>query len=426
MSAAGSAAEPPIVVVGAGLAGLAAAVTIRRRGGRVLVLEASDGVGGRVRTDHTDDGFTLDRGFQALFTAYPAVRDLLDLRALDLRQFDAGALIAGCAPPQVVVDPFAHPLQAWRMLARRPLTVGDARRLLTLKLALAGPRSPLLRRTPERSTAAEIEARSFSPAARDRFLAPLFRTILLDRELGTRAPWSLFLFKMLSEGKVALPAHGMGAVAEQLAGRLPEGALRRQTQVDCLLRDAAGRIRGVQAGGAEIAARQVILAADLWSARALLPELPSFPPLGCTTLYYASVTPLYRERKLVLNPDPAGFLNSCAQLTNIARSYAPPGQHLLSCTTLGVPDLDDDAIDARARAELRRWFGTAADGLRRLAVYRLPRAQFSQPPGWLERRPAARTDIPSLLLAGEYTRSSSINGALSSGVAAARLALAGA
>ncbi len=81
-----------VVVVGAGLAGLACAQDLARAGVECVVLEASDGVGGRVRTDAVD-GYLLDRGFQILLTAYPEVRRRLDLAALDLRTFEPGAVV---------------------------------------------------------------------------------------------------------------------------------------------------------------------------------------------------------------------------------------------------------------------------------------------------------------------------------------------
>ncbi|HET9979432.1 MAG TPA: FAD-dependent oxidoreductase, partial [Ktedonobacterales bacterium] len=74
-----------ILVVGSGLAGLTCAKALMEAGQEVRILEASDRIGGRVRTDASADGFLLDRGFQSLFTAYPAVQRHLDLKALNPR-----------------------------------------------------------------------------------------------------------------------------------------------------------------------------------------------------------------------------------------------------------------------------------------------------------------------------------------------------
>jgi phytoene dehydrogenase-like protein len=81
-----------VLVVGAGLTGLNAARTVTRSGRSVVVCEASDGVGGRVRTDVVD-GFLVDRGFQILNTSYPALQAAVDLEALDLRPFVPGAAV---------------------------------------------------------------------------------------------------------------------------------------------------------------------------------------------------------------------------------------------------------------------------------------------------------------------------------------------
>ena len=82
-----------VLIVGAGLAGLTCAKVLHEAGHDVRVLEASNGIGGRVRTDHSADGFLLDRGFQTFFTAYPAAREHLDYKALNLRPFASSATI---------------------------------------------------------------------------------------------------------------------------------------------------------------------------------------------------------------------------------------------------------------------------------------------------------------------------------------------
>jgi phytoene dehydrogenase-like protein len=414
---------PPVVVIGAGLAGLAAAVTLHRAGRAVRLLEASEAVGGRVRSERTADGFILDRGAPMLFTAYPALGRLVDQAALDLRAFDAGALIAGSTPMQVAVDPFAHPWRLPRLLANSPFSRGDALRLLRLKLELMGPGGGRLAAAGEHDVAAELASIGFSSGAVERFFRPFFGGMVLDRTLDTRAHTVLFLFKMFSEGRMAVPSAGMGALAAQLAAHLPPGSVQLHTTVSEIERGADGSVAAVCAGQRRFAAAAVILAADLWSARLLHPELPSLEPLGCTTISFRSEVPLYRERLLMLNPDPTGFLNRVTPLTNVAPSYAPPGRHLLSCISLTGQDLDDATIERRSRAELTRWFGEKASDLRCLGIHRHAHAQFRQPPHWRDHRPRIRTATPGLYLAGEYMQSSTINGALLSGVEAARAVL---
>jgi phytoene dehydrogenase-like protein len=90
------------------MAGLAAARVIHEAGLSAVVLESSDGVGGRVRTDEVD-GFLLDRGFQVLLTAYPELHRQFDVSALDLRAFDPGALVWRNGRGYEVSDPFRKP-----------------------------------------------------------------------------------------------------------------------------------------------------------------------------------------------------------------------------------------------------------------------------------------------------------------------------
>jgi phytoene dehydrogenase-like protein len=130
----GSIARPddPVVVVGAGLAGLACAATLHRAGRPVRVLEASDGIGGRVRTDEVD-GFRLDRGFQVLLTAYPEAHRQLDLAALDLRRFDPGAIVQLGSDRSVLADPFRAPTRLFDSARSPAATLLDKARLLLLR-----------------------------------------------------------------------------------------------------------------------------------------------------------------------------------------------------------------------------------------------------------------------------------------------------
>jgi phytoene dehydrogenase-like protein len=130
-----------VVVIGAGLAGLAAARTIQHSGHSVIVVEASDAVGGRVRTDNVD-GFLLDRGFQVILTAYPELDTQVDMDALDVQAFDPGALVWRKGRGHVVSDPFRKPLTLGSTAFAPIGTVFDKVRIVALRARVLRRSSP--------------------------------------------------------------------------------------------------------------------------------------------------------------------------------------------------------------------------------------------------------------------------------------------
>src|ERR687890_887171 len=121
-----------VIVVGAGLAGLTCAKVLAERGVEAVIFEASDEVGGRVRTDERD-GFQLDRGFQVYFTAYPISRRHLDYEALNLRAFDPGAIVCRGGKKTILSDPLRDPKALVPSLLSDAATFSD--KFETLKLA---------------------------------------------------------------------------------------------------------------------------------------------------------------------------------------------------------------------------------------------------------------------------------------------------
>ena len=223
---------PKVVIVGAGLAGLSCARELNRRGFEVSVLEASDGVGGRVRTDRVD-GFQMDRGFQVYLTAYPEGRAALDHEALDLRPFEPGALIWYDGRLHRVADPFRKPGALWSTLRAPVGSPFDKLRVARLRSALrkAEP-SELIEADDDRTTIEALRELHFSDRMIDRFFRPLFAGITLDRSLDTSAKVFRFVFAMLSSGDAAVPAAGMGAIPQQLADGLPDGTVRLGATVE--------------------------------------------------------------------------------------------------------------------------------------------------------------------------------------------------
>lgn len=410
-----------ILIVGAGVAGLCCARDLLRNGYSVTLLEASDAVGGRVRSDERE-GFVLDHGFQVLFDAYPAARRQLDLAALDLRYFDPGAIVCREGWRQVLSDPLRDPGSALGSVFSTVVSPLD--KLLTLALAFE-MRAKSIDEVLAGEDAATIDflrQRGFSRAAIDNFFRPFYGGIFLDRSLETSAKCFKFDFKMLSDGGTCVPARGMGRISEQLATDLVAAdCIRLGKRVSDLLSDG-DRVLGVRlANGTTLAADAVVLATPAPEA-ARLSGLPlPLDHVQTVTLYFRGDEPFYHGRKILLNAEPDAFVNNAQLMSNVAPEYAPAGQHLLSASVLGMPPLDDEELFARALADLRRMFAGDTPALRALAsyqplaIYRIAYAQFAQPPGLHPNLPANRSRRPGLYFAAEFTEASSINAAMISG-----------
>ena len=410
------------VVVGAGLAGLSAAGALRRAGRSVLVLEAQDGVGGRVRTDRVD-GFTLDRGFQVLLTAYPEVRERLDLGALDLREFDPGALVMRGGRGHVVGDPFRAPRTA-ASTALAPIgSPLDKVRIALLRRRVLRTPAPALLRGRDVSTREALRAEGFSDAMVRRFFVPLFGGIQLDPALATSRRMFDVIFRSLGEGASALPARGMQAIPEQLAAGLaapggPGGRVRgpggASSAVRCDVRVVdAGREGAVHvvrtASGETIAARALVVATEQPEA-ARLTGLAPRPSRVAGCVYFDAAEAPTRDRLVVLDGSGDGPVLNAAVLSNVAPEYAPPGRHLVVAALPGVVDGD---LEAMARGAMRAWWGPRVDAWRHLRTYRIAHAGPEQRPPFAPKR---RVDLgEGRFVCGDHRDTGSIQGAMYSG-----------
>lgn len=419
-----------IIIVGAGLAGLTCAKVLAQAGERVLVLEAADNIGGRVRTDMHEDGYRLDRGFQVLFTAYPAIDRHIDLERLKLRKFEPGALLAKDGDLREIADPLRNPGSILRSALNPLISPLDKARVLKLARTALGLSTGEIfagKGEPDGvdvSTEQYLRRQGFGEGFIDHFARPFFGGIFLDRSLATSARMFQFIFKMLATGDTIIPAEGMQRIPDQLAASLPKGSIRCKARVQALLKEG-NRVRGAQLADREtLEADTVVVATDAPAAEKLTGlSLPS-KAVGSITLYFAGEERLYKQRKIVLNANPEGLINEAVLMTNVAPTYAPPRKHLLSVTVLDDGERDDERLARRCIQELGRWFLDAdMSRWKFLAAYRIPFSQFAQPPGIYNRLPDNRTEIEGLFLAGEYTKSSSIQGAMHSGEHAAQAIL---
>jgi len=405
-----SEAQPKIVIIGAGLAGLACARVLTAAGRPFTLLEASNAVGGRVRTDVVD-GFQLDRGFQIFLPAYPEARRVLDYEALDLRPIYRGANIFVKNRFHRMADPLAHPLDALKNLNDPIVSLRDKWTTLLLRKEVFGLREPPAD-LPEMETEDYLRDFGFSENMIDRFFRPFFGGVFLEKDLRTSARMMLFLFAMFDRAGSAVPARGMQAIPDQLALALPPGSLRLNSPV------AAVRPGEVTLDTGEVLhADHVIVAVSEEVAHRLLPSAENstlLPSRSTTCMYFATDDLPPGDAVLHLDGDGRGPVNSILALSRVSPHYAPPGQHLISASIIGAPSSTE--LEQVVREQMRSWFGeNVVSKWRHLRTYQIRHAQPESRQLRLGDSPLASVIQPGLYRCGDWCEQVSINGALLSG-----------
>lgn len=399
-------ASTDVVVVGAGLAGLVTARLLERAGLEVDILEASDGVGGRVRSDIVD-GFILDRGFQVLLTGYPEIHTHLDIDALDLRSFEPGAVVWRAGKGTVVGDPFRRPRTLLSTATARIGSVKDKARIAVLREQLKRRDPRDLLRGEDIPTEAALRAYGFSSTMIDRFFRPLVGGIQLDPTLGTSRRMFDVIFRTLATGDSAVPAHGMGRITEQLAASLSAARIHLETPVDSV---APGTVRTTD--GRSISARVVIVATEGPTAARLL-TLPEVRSRSAGCVYFAADTSPVDGAYVILDGDGTGPVLNVAVMSNVSPHYAPAGQHLVAAAMPGIPGVMDDDLESIARRQLRQWWGPQVDSWRHLRTYRIAHGQPDQSPPFHPKEKVALGD--GMFVCGDHRDTGSIQGAMFSG-----------
>ncbi|RSK23814.1 NAD(P)/FAD-dependent oxidoreductase [Hymenobacter metallilatus] len=413
----------PVLIIGAGMAGLACACYLHRAGRPVLLLEAADAVGGRVRTDVTPEGFRLDRGFQVLLTRYPEVERLIDYGALNLQAFRSGAVIRLPDGQQTTLqNPLQQPTAAFSALTSRIGTLPDKLRIVSMVQHVRRFTSEqLLSRnsTNNLSTVDFLRQYGWSEQMIQNFFRPFFGGVFLDRNLSTAANFFEFVFKQFVEGEASIPALGMQQIPEQLAARLPAGSLRLNTRVRSLEGTTVRLETGETLQGAA-----VVVAVDGEAAARLLPAAASssLPWRRTTCTYFAaSAAPGRPDKLLRLNASPTALAHNVAFPSEVAPGYAPAGQRLISISTHGEHGLTEAELTARLQRELAEWFGPEAAQWRHLRTYNIPYALPVYPAGQ-----AARQMLKlqaDQYRCGDHTAYPSLNAALASGREVAHMIL---
>lgn len=409
--------EHDVVIIGAGLAGLAAARQLAIHGVDVTVLEGSDVVGGRVRTDIVD-GLRLDRGFQVFNPAYPEPARVLDYDALDLRPFDKGVVALTDNGPTRLGDPRSLPGWTTDSMSRRSGRLPGKLRFARY----AWQNTRLTRREREHATdmPADVALLSAGVGADllETVLRPFFSGVFLEDRLETSRRFLDLVLLSFAKGHPAVPAGGMQAIPNQLRDALPPGTVRTGVEVnsvdDGIVHTADGAVR----------ARTVIVATDPQAAAQLLPTLPVPTGRDVTTWYYVADTRpglLTSGRPVVVidgRPHHGPVVNTVV-LTHAAPSYATRDRVLVSASALGLHD--DTTTEGAVRNHLAQLYGVGTRSWELVGRYPIRYALPAMTPPFEVRKPVALGEW--LFVAGDHRDTGSIQGAMVSGRRAADAAL---
>ena len=403
--------SPEFLVVGAGLAGLTAAKVLSQSGREVLLLEKSDGVGGRVRTDQYKD-FLLDRGFQVLLTAYPELPKHLNLSLLRLHSFESGATIFSDGHFSKVGDPFRNVSSIMSTAFTKTIGMQDKIKLLKLRNSLIGRKKIYFQQKDDKRILETFEELGFTSKAINSFFKPLVGGIQLDPSLSGSTRLCFLVLKMLFIGDAAVPSRGMGAISEQLSKQINESSIRLTSPVD----KVEGKKVILESGESFLPSNLIIATEGPATAKLLGQESPLSRSVSC--IYFSAPQAPSSSKAILLNGEKNGPALNVAIMSNISPSYSKNGKALIA---VAIPNtIKPDSME-NVLIQMRKWFGDSVDSWEHIKTYSIEHGQPDLRPGDPFRKSIKNSE--GVYICGDHRDTPSIQGALVSGRRAAEICL---
>lgn len=402
--------KPTITIIGAGISGLTAAVYLHRKNYKVQILEATDRVGGRIKTDKID-GFRLDRGFQVLLTDYPEAKALLNYEKLNLKRFLPGATVLYDGGQFDIADPFRRSRALFSILFAPVGSLKDKFNTFLLKNKLVRISNSAIFNQPETDTYSQLKKYGFSQKMIDRFYKPFFSGIFLENELKTSSNMFDFVMKLFSTGDAAIPELGMEEIPKQLAAMLPENAIHYNHKVRTIENNTIHCDNG-----AVFLTDSIIIATEAngLAGNYITEQKQRFHQV--TNVYFEAEIAPNSKAIVVLNAaSNKKWANNLTVMTNVSNQYAPKGKVLLSVSYNGIPEIDDTSLAKNMKSELKQWYGKQVEDWKMLKTYRIDYALPNQDTVSDEVSNSELQINENLYMCGDHLMNGSINAGMKSG-----------
>lgn len=399
-----------IHIVGAGISGLIAATVLEQNGFSPVIIEATDRVGGRVKTDIVD-GYQLDRGFQVLLTAYPAAQKYLNFESLELQKFLPGASIFKNGKQEIIGDPLRDSSLLFSTLFARVGTFKDKLKILKLNNKLKKKTISEIFLDKEQTTLSYLTDLGFSIKMIDDFFTPFFSGIFLENKLVTSRRMFEFVYKMFGEGNATLPKGGIEEIPKQLLANLKNTSFKYKTKV-ISINDEEIELTN----GQKIKSDFTIIATE---PSQLVENLRSQPIewQSCDTLYFETENRCIKKPLIGLIPQQNSLINNIFYHTSLETTLKPH-KELLSVTVVDNQNLSNDTLVERVQKELKQNCGITIRKF--IKHYNIPKS--------LPKLNELRHELPhtetrlseSIYLAGDLQLNGSLNAAMVAGEKAAQ------
>ncbi len=397
-----------IYIIGAGLSGLTAAKVLENHGYHPEIFEATDAVGGRIKTDLIKD-HRLDHGFQVLLGAYPKAKQYLDYQSLDLKSLKPGAVIFKNGKKNIIGDPIRDSSLLMSSVFSGIASLADKWKILKLNLELKKLSPEELFDQDETTTLDYLKNKGFSDNIIRNFFRPFFSGIFLEPDLRTSSRMFCFVFKMFGEGNALIPSLGMGEISKQLSEDLHQTKIHFNSTVEQVT-DSKLTLKN----GREIKSHFTIIASE---ASSLVSNLRNQKTewKSCHCFYFTSKSAEIKGRIIGLIADENALINNIFYHSSLRDSSS--AEHLLSVTVVKETDLNAEQLEFRIRKELKEFCHIEVEDL--LKHYEIKRALPDIRPAHYGIMPTETRLNNRIFLAGDQLLNGSQNAAMLSGERAA-------